>query len=177
MLNNRQPLSFKSMISSINRSCYGCVGLGLLLVTFATGCGTNLQPAGGQVSVDGTPVKDGTIMFYPVAGGRPATGVIIEGDFKLSFENPGDGLPPGDYKVVIVADIWKEAKAKTKAQEIEEAQAKKSGAIEQTSTAAAGELIHVVPPIYNDIKTTPLTQKVAASGSAENYKFDLPSKK
>ncbi len=30
-------------------------------------------------------------MFYPVGGGRAATGVIIDGKFSLSFENPGDG--------------------------------------------------------------------------------------
>lgn len=151
--------------------------IGLMLLMTSLGCGENLQPAGGKVAVDGTPVKEGTIMFYPVGGGRPATGVISEGQFQLSFENPGDGLPPGDYKVVIVADIWKEAKAKTKAQEIEEAQAKKSGAIEQTSSLAAGELIHVVPPIYNDIKTTPLVQKVAGTGAVENYVFDIETKK
>lgn len=147
-----------------------------LLLTVA-GCGTNLQPAGGKVSVDGEPVKDGTIMFCPSGGGRPATGTISNGSFALSFDKPGDGLPPGEYKVVIVADIWKESKGKSKAQEIEEAQMKKSGAIEQTSTASLGDLIHVVPPEYNDLKTTPLSQTVKSSGTAESYVFDISSKK
>ncbi len=77
---------------------------------------------------------------------------------------------------MIVADIWKESKTKTRAQEIEEAQAKKSGAIEQTISATAGELIHVVPPIYNDIKTTPLVQKVGGSGAVENYVYNIETK-
>ena len=171
MLSNKRS----TQASSKRYSRWLAIGLAVVMTT-CVGCGSNLQPAGGQVSVSGAPVKDGTIMFYPVAGGRPATGVITEGKFQLSFERPGDGLPPGDYKVVIVSDIWKEAKTKTKAQEIEEAQAKKSGAIETTSLATTGELIHVVPPIYNDIKTTPLVQKVASTRSVANYDFDLPAK-
>lgn len=104
-------------------------------------------------------------------------GVIIDGSFSMSFERPEDGLPPGEYKVVIVADTWKESKGKSKAQEIEEEQMKKSGAIEQISLANLGELTHVVPPIYNDLKTTPLTQTVKKSSVTESYVFDIPSKK
>jgi hypothetical protein len=153
-----------------------CLFVAMFLACMGCG-GTKLQPAGGKVSVDGAPVKDGTIMFYPIAGGRPANGVIIDGSFSLSFEKPGDGLPPGEYKVVIVADIWKEAKAKSKAQEAEEAMMKKSGSVEQTSLLAAGELIHVVPPEYNDVKTTPLTQSVKLASGAESYVYDISSKK
>jgi len=142
-----------------------------------TGCGANLQPAGGKVSVDGVPVKEGTIMFCPAAGGRPAMGSIADGTFTLAFEREGDGLPPGEYKVAIVSDVWKAATGKTKAQEIEEAQMKKSGAIEQASLASSGELIHIVPPEYNDQKTTPLTQTVKKSKSPESYVFDIQTKK
>ncbi|MBY0457505.1 MAG: carboxypeptidase-like regulatory domain-containing protein, partial [Gemmataceae bacterium] len=99
----------------------------------ATGCGTTLQPAGGQVLVDGVPVKEGTVMFYPTAKGRPATARIGEdGSFVLSYEKPGDGLPPGEYKVVIVADVFK-AGPRTKQQEYDEANLKKQG-IADTST-------------------------------------------
>ncbi len=177
ILNSNPSVAKHKMNRNILRNWRVLGSLAAMLAFVCAGCGSNLQPAGGQVSVDGTPVKEGTIMFYPVGGGRPATGVIADGKFTLSFEKPGDGLPPGDYKVVIVADVWKEGKGKTKAQEIEEAQAKKSGAIEQTSLATTGELTHIVPPIYNDIKTTPLKQTVATSGAAENYVFDISTKK
>jgi hypothetical protein len=139
------------------------------------GCGSNLQPAGGKVLVDGVPVNEGTIMFYPVTKGRPATARIMEGgSFTLSYERPGDGLPVGDYKVVIVADIWKAGK-KTKQQEYDEANLKRQGIVD-TSTLTGGTLIHVVPPVYNDISTTPLTQTVASSSSPQQFVYDIPPK-
>lgn len=155
------------------RQALGCA----LAVALAAvcGCGTKLQPAGGKVLVDGVPVKEGTVMFVPTTPGRPATARIMEdGSFTLSFEKPGDGLPVGEYKVVIVADIWKEGK-KTKQQELDEANLKKQG-IMDTSTLTGGVLIHVVPPEYNDIKTTPLTQNVASSNSPQQFVFDISTK-
>jgi hypothetical protein len=140
------------------------------------GCGTRLQPAGGKVLVDGTPVKGGSIMFYPVNKGRPASARILEdGTFTLSYERQGDGLPVGEYKVVIVVDVWKEGK-KSRQQEYDEAHLKKQGIVD-TSTLGGGTLTHVVPPVYNDIATTPLTQNVASSGSAQQYVYDIPSKR
>lgn len=125
--------------------------------------------------VDGAAVKEGTIMFYPVNKGRPATARILEdGSFTLSYQRPGDGLPVGEYKVVIVADIWKEGK-KTRQQEYDEANLKRQG-ITDTSTLTGGTLIHVVPPEYNDISTTPLTQTVARSASPQQFVYDIPSK-
>jgi|SRR5579871_6404602 len=157
-----------------NRRVLGC----LLAVGLAAsaGCGVKLQPAGGKVLVDGKPVKEGTIQFHPVNGGRPATARIVEdGSFVLSYARPGDGLPPGDYRVVIVADIWVEGK-KTKAQEYDEANMKRQGIVD-TSTLTGGTLIHVVPPEYNDMNTTPLTQTVAVSSETRQFVYDIPSKK
>src|SRR5262245_59539572 len=103
------------------------VGLfGLVFVVF-TACGPKLQPAGGKVLVNGGPVTEGTVMFYPVAKGRPATARIMgDGSFTLSYEKPGDGLPPGEYKVVIVADVFQPG-VKTKQQEYDEANLKRQG--------------------------------------------------
>ena len=154
----------------------GCV-LAIMFVALV-GCGPNLQPAGGKVLVDGVPVKDGTVMFYPAKGGRAATATIVEdGSFTLSFERPGDGLPVGDYKVVITADVWKQSKTKSPQQLAEEAQMKKQGIEDPDSVMAGGILTHIVPPEYNDIKTTPLTQTVASSSEPQNFVFDIPVKK
>jgi hypothetical protein len=87
----------------------------------------------------------------------------------------GDGLPVGNYKVVIVADVWKEGK-KSRQQEYDEANLKKQGIVD-TSTLGGGTLTHVVPPVYNDIATTPLTQNVASSGSSQQYVYVIPSKR
>lgn len=147
-----------------------------VILLAGVGCGTKLQPAGGKVLVDGNPVKEGTIMFCPTNKGRPATARIIEdGSFTLSFERPGDGLPLGDYRVVIVADIWKEGK-KSKLQEYDEANMKRQG-IDEVSTMAMGTIIHVVPPEYNDITTTPLTKTVASSSSPQHFVIEISSKK
>jgi hypothetical protein len=155
------------------RGFIGCLFATLLVA--CVGCGVKLQPAGGKVLVDGKPVQEGTIMFCPTAKGRPATARILEdGSFTLSFEKPGDGLPLGDYRVVIVADVWKEGK-KTKAQELDEANMKRQGIID-TSTLTGGTLIHVVPPEYNDITTTPLTQTVSSSSTPQHFVFDIHTK-
>ena len=42
---------------------------------------------------------------------------------------------------------------------------------------ANGILIHVVPPIYNDVKTTPLTQKIEATSGPQNFAFDIATVK
>ena len=49
--------------------------------------------------------------------------------------------------------------------------------VQDTSTNAGGILIHVVPPEYNDVTTTPLTQTVASSSSPQHFLFDISSKK
>lgn len=151
-------------------------GLFAAALLACAGCGTRLQPAGGKVLVDGVPVREGTVMFYPVGGGRPATARIVEdGSFTLSYERPGDGLPAGEYKVAVVADVWKEGR-KTREQEYDEANLRRQGIVD-TSALTGGTLIHVVPPEYNDISTTPLTQTVAGSGLPQQFVFDIPSKK
>jgi hypothetical protein len=142
--------------------------------TALAGCGEKLMKAGGTVKVDGVPVKEGTIMFVPTKSGRPANGRIMDGAFTLSFNSPDDGLPPGDYKVVIVADIWKEGK-KSAEQLREEAAMKKNNVTDEL--AVPGTLIHVVPPEYNHHDTTPLTQTVPASGGEQKFDFNIMTKK
>jgi hypothetical protein len=142
-----------------------------------SGCGKTIQPAGGKVLVDGVPVKDGAVTFYPVQPGRPASASVMEdGTFTLSFDSPNDGLPPGDYKVTIVADVWKET-VSAKQKEAMEAMLKKQGAIDDAALMSAGQLIHIVPPEYNDIATTPLKETVTVSSEPLEFIFDIPSKK
>ncbi len=127
--------------------------------------------------VDGVPVKDGAVTFYPVNPGRSASASIMEdGSFTLSFERPNDGLPPGDYKVTIVADEWKNT-VSPKQKEALEAMLKKQGAIDDVALLSAGQLTHIVPPEYNDVATTPLKETVAVSSKPLEFIFDIPSKK
>lgn len=147
----------------------------LVVLTLLVGCGREMQKAIGKVSVDGVPVKDGAVTFYPEAGGRPASASIRpDGTFSLSYEKLDDGLPPGDYKVTIVADIWKETNKKE--MEAMKAAAAKQGAIEDSSMTAGGQLIHVVPPKYNTVETTPLRESVKKANSPTEFNYDIPSK-
>jgi hypothetical protein len=150
----------------------------LVAVLFiGAGCGKTIQPAGGKVLVDGVPVKDGAVTFYPVEPGRAASASIMEdGSFTLSFDNPNDGLPPGAYKVTIVADVWKDTVSPEQKKALE-AVLKKQGAIDDPALLSAGTLIHIVPPEYNDIATTPLRETVAKSSQPLEFVFDIPSKK
>ena len=142
-----------------------------------SGCSKNIQPAGGKVLVDGVPVKDGAVTFYPVIPGRPASASVMEdGTFVLSFDRPNDGLPPGEYKVTIVADVWKET-VSPKQKESLQKMLDKQGAIDDVGLLSAGQLTHIVPPEYNDVATTPLKETVKTSNKPLEFVFDIPSKK
>jgi hypothetical protein len=148
------------------------LALGMVVWTCLSGCGPKLHQAGGIVKVDGKPIDQGTVGFYPVEPGRPSMAEVQpDGTFELSYLKPGDGLPPGEYKVTIVSDVWK-VNAADKARE--DALAKKMGVKDEMSMAA-GVLIHVVPIEYNTLETTPLKQTV--SDSSTKFEFDIPSKK
>ena len=72
----------------------------LLTVPFITGCG---KPAAstveGTVSLDGTPIENGSISFVPTSADGKKGGTLIK-DGKYSV--PADlELPPGNYKVEI----------------------------------------------------------------------------
>jgi len=108
-----------------------------LFVVLLAGCGDSQ----GFVSVTGT-VKydDGAIptgetamvLFQPIGGeGRAAYGEIAaDGSFKLTTKQPGDGVMPGQYKVVLkVAEDYRSGKS-------------------------------AVPAKYDDASTTPLEAEV-----------------
>ena len=75
-----------------------------LTATFSTvGCGSgNRNPLSGTVTLDGQPVKTGTISFLPAAGtsGNSSGGEIRDGKFTIPAEV---GLQPGEYRVTINA--------------------------------------------------------------------------
>lgn len=141
-----------------------------VLTVALVGCGSDLKPAGGTVTVDGKPVESGTIMFHPVAGGRPATGTIADGTFTLSYADIEDGLPVGEYKVAIVADKWI-PKSTT-------GPGKSTGdAADDEFGGTAGRLVHIVPPVYNDVLTTPMTHTVTESSDGpQQFACDITTK-
>ena len=80
----------------------------LVLLCLGTGCGSNAdqQPTGrveGKVVCQDQELKTGTVMFFPVAGGKHAVGMIgADGNYSLSTYETGDGAILGKHKVVVL---------------------------------------------------------------------------
>jgi hypothetical protein len=69
------------------------------------GCGGGLYPVRGTVTLDdGTPLARGLVVFERVDGGPAVTArgeVRAGGAYELSTSKPGDGVPPGRYRVLV----------------------------------------------------------------------------
>lgn len=77
--------------------------LGVALL--AAGCErpSLLVPVNGRVLLDGKPLSSGVVQFQP-ASGQAASGQLAEdGSFVLSRHAPGDGVPPGTYRVAVIS--------------------------------------------------------------------------
>jgi hypothetical protein len=88
-----------------NRPGRFVAALAVCLALFLSGCGARKYPVRGTVTLeDGTPLTKGLVIFERVEGGPPVTArgnVQADGRYELSTEKPGDGVPPGRYKVAI----------------------------------------------------------------------------
>lgn len=108
----------------------------LSLSALSCGCGGSegRLAVGGTVKLaDGSVPKGETaqIWFEPVAEGRAASGAIeSDGSFTMMTQSPGDGVAPGQYKVVL--KVWKDYRRQ----------------------------IPAVPKNYTDASTTPLEATV-----------------
>ncbi len=78
-----------------------CVGAGLL----AGGCErpTMLVPVTGRVLLDGKPLPSGVVQFQPAVGQSASGELAGDGSFMLSRNSPGDGVPPGTYRVAVIS--------------------------------------------------------------------------
>jgi hypothetical protein len=77
-----------------------------LLLLFAAGCGSGRYSVSGRVTYeDGTPVPAGTVIGEAAVDGKPVSvqgNIEADGSFSWGTERPGDGAPPGNYKVVVM---------------------------------------------------------------------------
>lgn len=131
--------------------------LALLAVAAAPlGCGDQRAKRArvqGTVTVGGRPLTQGVIMFYPTAGGRPATGQIdADGTYELTTYDPGDGALLGDHAVTI------------EAVEVNETSAPPASLLDEVSSAPTAtrppQVRWLVPEDYADRSTSPLTAVV-----------------
>ncbi len=81
------------------------VAAALVLIVSGAGCGRRMYPVHGTVTLeDGRPLTRGIVIFEGQHDGIAvmARGEIKpDGSYQLSTEKPGDGAPPGKYRVQI----------------------------------------------------------------------------
>lgn len=72
----------------------------------AVGCGKSsdrLDVDGRVTRKDGSPLVGATVMFRSSESGKYATGVTDkDGRYELGTSRPGEGIPPGDYRVTVM---------------------------------------------------------------------------
>ena len=79
----------------------------ILFTTLILGCGGNsdLPEIGivkGQLTLDGQPVKQANIMFYPLSKGRSSTAITDdEGKYILSYKADVPGAMVGEHEVIV----------------------------------------------------------------------------
>jgi hypothetical protein len=88
----------------------------VIAAALTIGCGGGdgaLQVTGKVTNADGSPIQceGGMVLFQPAtigenASGKHATGGMkSDGTFEMMTRTPGDGMQPGQYKVVL--QLWK----------------------------------------------------------------------
>lgn len=82
--------------------CPLCSALALVLLT-TIGCGGRSASVSGIVTVDGSPVNQGTVTFSPTNGGMRASGDIEEDGSYTIRTNRDSGLDVGEYDVAVMS--------------------------------------------------------------------------
>jgi len=127
--------------------------LGLALLGFAAGCGGPPQAkVSGTVTLDGKPVENGTISFYPTANsGQTAGGGIVNGQYTMDAS-------PGEMTVLISAS---KVTGKHKM-------------YDTPDSPTVDTVVELVPDRYNKTSELKVTLK---PGVNEGVNFDLTTKK
>ena len=148
------------------------VGLGLLLILTAPGCGPRrpeVAKVHGRITVAGKPITTGTIQFWPESG-RPAQGQIQEdGAYTLTTFDPGDGAVLGKHTVTIEAT--KIHNPGRTASTIDE-----EFVVFKDPNALKGKAVieRLVPERFSKPDTSGLTKEVSRGDNPID--FDLPAK-
>jgi hypothetical protein len=86
-------------------SSLGRLALAGWIALFAVGCGPRLEPVRGKVLLaDGQPAVGSQVVFEGQFEGKAITArgdVRADGSFEMGTYAPGDGVPPGKYRVQV----------------------------------------------------------------------------
>ncbi len=146
---------------------------GLALVGCVAGCGGGVKAkpvktSGVLVWEDGSPVGDVTITFAPVdtAKGMSASALTgKDGTFEMTTKNSGDGVVPGEYKVVITQSTLLDSSTMPKeGQDVTKAMA-------EWAKKQGGKPKAAVPAVFTKQDTTPL--KWTVEGENKDVKLKV----
>jgi hypothetical protein len=145
----------------------------LAAVLLGVGCGSkanNFVKVSGIVTLDGAPVADAKVTYYPSSGEAPALGIADSaGRFQLStFDlkslKSNDGALPGEYRVTV------EMPSPT-GRDPGSPDGLRVGHIDREKAMAKGGRkttdVKVLHANYADVSTTPLKQVVPPPGTVE----------
>jgi hypothetical protein len=144
-------------------------GVGVIAVL---GCGDDTgigkrYPVSGTVTYKGEPLASGRIEFEPAdpAKGRPATGEIHDGSYRLTTLTPDDGALPGDYKVTITAQ-------QVDTSQVVKTIMEKGGGGRQHEIAKAQQgAKNLIPAKYRLADTSGLTAKVEERSNTADFEL------
>jgi len=124
-------------------------------ITVLIGCGPSRPetvPVTGSVTLDGKPVDNAAVAFFPEGGGLPARGMTDgSGKFTLMTFVAGDGALPGNHRVSV-----------TKSETLAAPAVAAPGETLETPTdgGAAENVKHLLPIQYSSPSTSQLTTEV-----------------
>jgi hypothetical protein len=74
----------------------------LIVLTVAAGCGSSTASVTGSVTIDGTPVTSGRVVFHKEGQAPAIANIKSDGTFELAIAN-SKGIQPGHYKVTVAS--------------------------------------------------------------------------
>lgn len=149
----------------------------------AMGCANRPVPVKGTVTLDGQPVTEAMVLFYPITDGkegRMSAGVTdANGKFELGTLGLNDGAFRREYKVVIHKYVQNMPAKAAKMPKAPGGDGPEAAAAQQDQAYYASQakgflpFRNILPDKYGDEKTTTLTCNVTGSMTVD---FPLTSK-
>jgi hypothetical protein len=142
----RSTSESKPTVTAIRHNTRIAFVLALLVGAVSPGCQSHeLETAAvhGKVTLDGAPVKKGTVMFVPSLG-RAGHGVIApDGTFDVTTYSDGDGAVIGEHKISVFVPYDENASS--------EEMAKNRLPIKYATTASSGLTCNVKSGQVNEV--------------------------
>lgn len=153
-----------------NRIAIHLLGVGVIGMLLL-GCGSRgMGQVKGKVTVGGTPINNGTIMFYPADGPGAVGEIGQDGSYTLRTHKPGDGAVVGTHKVAIHATSV--GPGTLEAPKSLDDELRDPAAGKPVKNLVPGKITWLIPEKYSTPNESPLTAEVKAGQNTID--FDIP---